>query len=759
MRVIYKSLLDLIPLTLVAIAISYGSGYTLREISSSYRQIISEDVSVISELRIANNALDSWKALVSEGISAANSTADGGYTFFEKTEEEEKLFANAISNALVVYAPNENSKESNSDDEDQDNEEVVSEKDGKKNELFLVLQNLYNETAILSEKTDEIKYSTTSSIINNSMVIEDLTSVSSKAVELSDSGIRLANKVYQNGLLFKRSSTIKKEDALIFDNTPIKFQMLLIELSSSLKELRNDQVKLQAYFGRYLDNNEEIKKQTNLLQKVKNTLDSGKKSALKLITAENTFKSKYPADTNIGAQFQIYISKSFGASIEKAVFEYERKFVAFKKALVEDGTRLRRLKLQKTLTFSAFRNVSDTINRVLNQLENGIESKTSTNDSLTTERIQITWGLSAGGIIIALLIGYLVARRTILFPMNEFTRVTKSIAQTGDFSMRLKPKGDDEISLAGRSMNNMLARTEEAFKDIQELFTSVSSGNLTARLPDGYKGDIGRCAAHIGDSLAKLSLALQEILDDVQQIASAASQAGEAVGQVSDGARAQVTATQDIQTKVKESGNIASSVDQSARNTSNAAENASNLATRGSEEAQTMVSVVNEILNNSSRIGDISSLIEDIAQQTTMLALNASIEASRAGEAGRGFSVVATEVGKLADKSSASVKDISTLTSEAQEKADDGVSRMNELQEEMKNIGNTIVNIEAMMSDITKQTSEQSQVLEEVTKSADNLERIGEANAVSSEEITASMLELSKIAGSTKNKINSFKLK
>ena len=85
MRVIYKSLLDLIPLTLVVIAISYIAGYTLREISTSYRQIISEDVSVISELRIANNALDSWKALVSEGISSANDTSDGGYTFFEKT--------------------------------------------------------------------------------------------------------------------------------------------------------------------------------------------------------------------------------------------------------------------------------------------------------------------------------------------------------------------------------------------------------------------------------------------------------------------------------------------------------------------------------------------------------------------------------------------------------------------------------------------------------------------------------------------------
>ncbi len=266
MKVIYKSLLDLIPLTLVAIAISYVSGYTLREISTSYRQIISEDVSVISELRIANNALDSWKALVSEGISSANDTTDGGYTFFEKTEEEEKRFAEAISNAMMIYAPVETPIEAQDSSEiaPEESEIVSSEKETEQRELFLILQTLYKSISSLSDKTDEIKYNTTSSTINNSMVIDDLNSVSSKAVELADDGIRLANKVYQNGLFFKRSSTVKKEDALVFDNTPIKFQMLLIDLSSNLKELKNDQTKLQSYFGRYLDQAEEIKEQQHL---------------------------------------------------------------------------------------------------------------------------------------------------------------------------------------------------------------------------------------------------------------------------------------------------------------------------------------------------------------------------------------------------------------------------------------------------------------------------------------------------------------
>jgi methyl-accepting chemotaxis protein/aerotaxis receptor len=171
-----------------------------------------------------------------------------------------------------------------------------------------------------------------------------------------------------------------------------------------------------------------------------------------------------------------------------------------------------------------------------------------------------------------------------------------------------------------------------------------------------------------------------------------------------------------------------------------------------------MVELANEVSENSGKIAEISSLIEEIAQQTTMLALNASIEASRAGEAGRGFSVVATEVGKLADRSSQSVKDISTLTNDAMQKANDSVSRMDKVKSEMENINSLIENIESMMMTVNRHTEQQKEVAVAVSTAIDNLERIGESNAVSSEEITASMLELSKIAGNTREKINVFSL-
>ena len=92
------------------------------------------------------------------------------------------------------------------------------------------------------------------------------------------------------------------------------------------------------------------------------------------------------------------------------------------------------------------------------------------------------------------------------------------------------------------------------------------------------------------------------------------------------------------------------------------------------------------------------------------------------------------------------------------QKANDSVSRMDKVKSEMENINSLIKNIESMMMTVDRHTDQQKEVAVAVSGAIDNLERIGESNAVSSEEITASMLELSKIAGNTREKINLFSL-
>ena len=162
--------------------------------------------------------------------------------------------------------------------------------------------------------------------------------------------------------------------------------------------------------------------------------------------------------------------------------------------------------------------------------------------------------------------------------------------------------------------------------------------------------------------LQKLSETFKGLLVEVQRMASASSQVENAISQVADGAKEQLSATQEISQQMQENSDISNNVNEKARNTSDMAREAAKISDHGKLESVEMMRVVEKIENNSEEIGKISDLIDEIAQQTNMLSLNASIEAARAGEQGRGFSVVATEVGKLAERSGSSVKDISELT-------------------------------------------------------------------------------------------------
>jgi len=100
----------------------------------------------------------------------------------------------------------------------------------------------------------------------------------------------------------------------------------------------------------------------------------------------------------------------------------------------------------------------------------------------------------------------------------------------------------------------------------------------------------------------------------------------------------------------------------------------------------TAMEVVKKLMDESARIEEISSTINDIADQTSLLSLNASIESARAGEHGRGFSVVAEEISKLAERSINSAREISGIVGNSVEQINISSLQMKETSDSLREI-------------------------------------------------------------------------
>ena len=183
---------------------------------------------------------------------------------------------------------------------------------------------------------------------------------------------------------------------------------------------------------------------------------------------------------------------------------------------------------------------------------------------------------------------------------------------------------------------------------------------------------------------------------------------------------------------------------------------AMDLVQDGQQKMGAMIEVVNSIAANSQKINKITEMIEGIANKTNLLSLNAAIEAARAGEHGKGFSVVAEEVGKLAANSAESTQEISQLVQQAVDEATRAVATVKQVAEDMRRIQASAHDTDGMLQRISATMEQQSAAVEEINANMGNLNQIAENNANASEEITATVIELSRLADATRNEVNQF---
>ena len=341
-------------------------------------------------------------------------------------------------------------------------------------------------------------------------------------------------------------------------------------------------------------------------------------------------------------------------------------------------------------------------------------------------------------IISILVLCVLIERVThvVIRRVKEMTRVITSMA-SGDFTVSMKVKGNDEIAVMGRSVEHFIASMKEMIRQMGHVSDRLekqagSSKNVSGEMNSAANIQ-SQSMTELNATVDQLSVSVNEIAQNATQLAGVVADTKEDSDKVEDKMRTTVEVSEKGKADMESVGNALHNIEISIHNL---------------EEA------VNKVGTASGEIVDIIKLIGDIAEETNLLSLNASIEAARAGEAGRGFAVVASQIGVLAKNSADSVAHITSLINEINGLVDDAVKQAGSSASDIESSADLIHTAVDTFDQIFQNIQETSHLIEgvvekinQVDQVATNVAAISEEQAASSDEILAtseSMLQQAK---------------
>lgn len=303
-------------------------------------------------------------------------------------------------------------------------------------------------------------------------------------------------------------------------------------------------------------------------------------------------------------------------------------------------------------------------------------------------------------------------------------------------------------------------------QDAVDLLEAVAKGDLTRDFQQEYR-DYELTMFY--PLVLQLQAAIQQMLQSLQSSVGEASKVSHTVRDVAQsvsgnaeqlrlGMQSQLSALQTMASQMQAMNHSVQTNTQTSQEVAVMARNMQQQTKEGMSVMQQTINAMQAMSASSTQIVDIVAMIDAISFQTNLLALNAAVEAARAGEHGRGFAVVAGEVRELANKSANAAKDIRQLIGDSLARIQTGTRLADQSGDMLDAINHHITQVAEKVDQIAQSSTVQSDVIQQVSYSVNQVERITEANNEQVHSANAAAESLSKEADTLHSNMSYFKL-
>ncbi|MBD2393953.1 methyl-accepting chemotaxis protein [Cyanobacterium aponinum FACHB-4101] len=390
-------------------------------------------------------------------------------------------------------------------------------------------------------------------------------------------------------------------------------------------------------------------------------------------------------------------------------------------------------------------------------------------------------------------------------PLINLTNKAKQVAQ-GDLEVEATLEGTEENRILAYNFNGLVKRVKQLIQEQEAIANQqieekekleMGIYQLLEDLQDAVDGDLTVRASLSSMEMSTVADLCNAILDSLQDIASQVQKSSkqvifalekdeQSIKELTKEAIEENYKTMDTLVSVKNMSETIAKIAQSANQAATLADDAYSATEESSKGMDATVDTIVSLRNtvgetakkmkrlgeSSQKISQVVSLIEEIALKTNLLAINASVEASRAGEQGQGFTVVAEQVGALAEQSASATKEIAKIVAEIQRETQEVTSAMESgttqvvnttqlvetTKQQLEQVLTRSRNINQLMQSISQSTVSQAQTSQTVQELMEQIAYQSEERLDYSQKIVESIQATSQIAQQLESAVEQFKV-